>query len=144
MLPPILAQKRRVLTLDFVGWGDATKPCSSVYEYSHSTWTEQLQAVVTHLQLKAVVIVVHDASGPTGIDFAIADSERPPSQQVVKGLVLLNSYYSWNTPFLKPPPIFVFSTPGLRHVLPWAPKAYPAIRKVVFKWQVSTVVDTKP
>lgn len=126
-----------MLTIDFVGWSDSTKPPPAAYNYSHTTWTEELEAVVKHLQLQSVVIVVHDASGPTGIDFAIADSERPPSERIVKGLVVLNSYYNWDSAFVKPEAIFLFSTPSTRHVAAWANKTFPAFRRAVFRWQVS-------
>ena len=81
---PLLAEGRRVVTFDFLGWGRSDKPAG--YAYTASNQTGDLDAVLD-LQLGSVVLVAHDASGPPAIDWALDHPER------VSALVLLNTYY---------------------------------------------------
>ena len=84
-LSPYLSPPRRVIAFDFLGWGASDKPPS--YAYTASNQVDDLDAVITKLQLQQVILVAHDASGPPAIDWALDQSER------VAGLVLLNTYY---------------------------------------------------
>src|SRR5262249_55118692 len=59
---PHLAGRRRVVTFDFLGWGDSDKPAG--YAYTAENQTGDLDAVIDALRLDAVVLVAHDASGP--------------------------------------------------------------------------------
>ena len=93
-LVPYLSPPRRVVLFDFLGWGSSDKP--SGYPYTAANQAGDLDAVITQLGLEEVTLVVHDASGPPGIDWALAHPER------VAGLVLLNTYYC-EMPTLKPP-----------------------------------------
>ena len=76
---------RRVVVFDFLGWGRSDKP--EDYPYTADNQTRDLGAVIGHLRLDSVVLVAHDASGPTAIDWALAHPERTAA------LVLLNTYY---------------------------------------------------
>src|SRR5262249_16129584 len=88
--------------------GSSDKP--SGYRYTAANQVGDLDAVITQLGLGQVVLVVHDASGPPGIDWALAHPER------VAGLVLLNTYYC-DMPTLRPPTaIWLFSPPLVRSV----------------------------
>jgi haloalkane dehalogenase len=60
---------RRVITFDFLGWGASDKP--SGYPYTATNQTGDLDAVISQLGLDEATIVVHDASGPPGIDWAL-------------------------------------------------------------------------
>jgi pimeloyl-ACP methyl ester carboxylesterase len=105
-LVPYLNPPRRVVTFDFLGWGDSDKPAR--YPYTATNQTGDLDAVIGQLGLDQVTIVDHDASGPPGIDWALEHPDR------VAGLILLNTYYCL-MPTLRPPEaIALYSTPLLR------------------------------
>src|SRR5215467_6563563 len=107
-LLPHLSPPRRVVTSDFLGWGSSDKPIG--YSYTTANQVGDVDAVITQLGLSQVTLVLHDASGPPGIDWALDHSER------VEGLVLLNTYYC-EMPTLRPPEaIWLFSTPVIRSV----------------------------
>jgi pimeloyl-ACP methyl ester carboxylesterase len=98
---------RRVVAFDFLGWGASDKPAG--YPYTASNQTDDLDAVISHLQLASVVLVAHDASGPPAIDWALDHQER------ISALVLLNTYYCRMSQQLRPPEaIWLFSTPIVR------------------------------
>jgi haloalkane dehalogenase len=127
-LLPHLSQ-RRVVAFDFLGWGSSDKPPG--YPYTADNQEGDLDAVVQHLKLGPAVIVVHDASGPPGIDWAI----HHPSQTAA--LVLLNTYYC-AMPTLRPPEaIFLFSTPLVRVVArPVSAMFNHLIFRRMYWWQV--------
>ncbi len=107
-LVPYLSPPRRVITFDFLGWGGSDKPLG--YPYTAKNQAGDLDAVIKQLKLERVVLVVHDASGPPGIDWAL----QHPDQ--VATLVLLNTYYSAMPTLRAPEAIFLFSTPLIRSV----------------------------
>src|SRR5437660_12337915 len=107
-LLPWLITSRRVVTFDFLGWGESDKPAG--YPYTTDNQVGDLDAVITQLGLGPVTLVAHDASGPPAIDWALAHPER------MAGLMLLNTYYC-EMPTLRPPEaIWLFSTPVIRSV----------------------------
>ena len=107
-LLPWLITSRRVVTFDFLGWGESEKPAG--YPYTAANQVEDLDAVIAQLKLEQVVLVAHDASGPPAIDWALAHPDR------VASLVLLNTYYN-AMPTLRPPEaIWLFSQPRVRAV----------------------------
>ncbi len=57
---------RRVIVFDFLGWGRSDKPAG--YPYTADNQSRDLDAVIGHLELKDIVLVAHDASGPPAID----------------------------------------------------------------------------
>jgi pimeloyl-ACP methyl ester carboxylesterase len=61
-LIPYLSPLRRVVTFDFLGWGNSDKP----FDYSHTSKNQalELDAVIKQKKLGQVVLVAHDASGP--------------------------------------------------------------------------------
>ena len=61
-----------------------------------------------YLDVDMVSLVVHDASGPPGIDWALNNPLR------TELLVLLNTYYHPIEGLVKPEAIATFSTPGVR------------------------------
>jgi pimeloyl-ACP methyl ester carboxylesterase len=127
---PLLAERRRVVTFDFLGWGRSDKPAG--YAYTASNQTGDLDAVIGHLQLGSVVLVAHDASGPPAIDWALDHPER------VSALVLLNTYYCRMPGRLRPPEaIWLFSTPLVRRVArPVSMWFEGLIFRRMYEWQV--------
>ena len=95
-----------VVTFDFLGWGESDKP--SKYDYTFANREGDLDAVVKRPGLDRVVLVVHEASGPTGINWAL---EHPGS---VAGIVALNTFYSFveGAPPNPPEAIRLFSDPN--------------------------------
>ena len=84
-LIPYLWPPRRVVTFDFLGWGDSDKPLG--YAYTSKNQVLDLDAVIKQRKLGQLVLVAHDASGPPAIDWALEHSDQ------VAALVLLNTYY---------------------------------------------------
>ncbi len=106
--PKLAAAGRRVIAFDFLGYGKSDKP----REYLHSTFSMvgDLDAVVEALALGKVVLVAHDASGPTAINWALDNREK------VAGLALMNVYYD-PAPTLKfPEMIRLFADPDHREI----------------------------
>jgi pimeloyl-ACP methyl ester carboxylesterase len=107
-LIPHLAPPRRVIAFDSLGWGASDKPAG--YPYTAANQVLELNAVVEELKLERIVLVVHDASGPPGINWALAHSKR------MAGLVLLNTYYCAMPTLGAPEVIWLFSTPLVRSI----------------------------
>ena len=128
-LVPYLSPPRRVITFDFLGWGNSDKPLG--YPYTAKNQEGDLNAVITQLKLGPVVLVAHDASGPPAIDWAL---EHPDQ---VATLVLLNTYFC-AMPTLRPPEaIFLFSTPLIRSVArPLSTAFNQLIFRQMYWWQV--------
>ncbi len=119
-LVPELLNKRHIIVFDFLGWGDSDKP--KKHRYNFSSLEQDLDFVIDYFKLNDAVLVVHDASGPTGIDWALKHPEK------TAGLVLLNTFYS-PMPSLKiPEEIKLFSTPGIRRIVSvWATRISDAL-----------------
>ena len=107
-LIPYLSPSRRIVTFDFLGWGDSDKPLG--YPYTAKNQEVDLDIVIKQLKLAQVVLVAHDASGPPAIDWAL----NHPDQ--VAALVLLNTYYCEMPTLKAPEAIWLFSTPLVRNV----------------------------
>jgi pimeloyl-ACP methyl ester carboxylesterase len=105
-LAPQLADQYRVVSFDFLGWGRSDKPRKHTYDTA--SLYQDLQAVIDFLGAENVSLVVHDASGPPGIDWALNHPNRTTT------LVLLNTYYHPMDALVKPEAIATFSTPGIR------------------------------
>jgi haloalkane dehalogenase len=101
---------RHVVAFDFLGWGESDKPKG--YDYSFENQKGDLDAVVSGLKLDRVVLVVHDASGPPGINWAV---EHP---QQVAAIIALNTFYSLvpDTPPNPPEAIRLFSDPNFQRL----------------------------
>ena len=132
-LVPYLAPPRRVVLFDFLGWGRSDKP--SGYAYTTANQVGDLDAVITQLGLKQVLLVAHDASGPPAIDWALAQPER------VSGLVLLNTYYCEMPTLRAPEVIWLFSTPVIRNIARPVSEMFGnwAFRRM-YRWQVGSFI----
>jgi haloalkane dehalogenase len=129
-LLPHLTPPRRVVTFDFLGWGASDKPTG--YPYTAANQTGDLDAVIRQLGLQQVTVVVHDASGPPGIDWALEHPER------VAALVLLNTYYCRMRGLRPPEAIWLFSTPLVRQVARPASRLFgDLVFRRIYHWQVA-------
>jgi haloalkane dehalogenase len=128
---PFLAG-RRVVTFDFLGWGESDKPAG--YPYTAHNQTGDLDAVITRLGLDEVVLVAHDASGPPAIDWALAHPAR------VAALVLLNTYYGWMPSLRAPEAIILYSTPILRNLARPVMRRFEGLNRRLYFWQVGRFI----
>jgi len=101
---------RHVVVFDFLGWGNSDKPKG--YDYTFENQKGDLDAVIAGLGLDRVLLVVHDASGPAGINWAV---EHP---QQVAAIVALNTFYSLlpGAPPNPPEAIRLFSDPNFQQL----------------------------
>ena len=84
---PLLRREREVVTFDFLGWGASDKPDAADHRYDAASLRADLEAVIDHFDPDQVTLVVHDASGWPGIDWALDHPDR------VASLVVLNTVY---------------------------------------------------
>jgi pimeloyl-ACP methyl ester carboxylesterase len=77
---------RRVVSFDFLGWGASDKPAG--YKYTFAGQVADLNAVISQLHLGKVLLVGHDASVPTVINWTLDHPGR------VQSLVLANGFYA--------------------------------------------------
>jgi len=132
-LIPHLSPPRRVVAFDFLGWGSSDKPLG--YPYTADNQVGDLDAVITQLGLQQVTLVVHDASGPPGIDWALAHAQR------VAGLVLLNTYYCEMPTLRRPRAIWLFSQPVIRNITRPVSQLFGKwIFRRVYRWQVGSFI----
>ena len=129
---PFLAGQRRVVTFDFLGWGESDKPAG--YPYTAHNQTGDLDAVITRLGLDEVVLVAHDASGPPAIDWALVHPER------VAALVLLNTYYGWMPPLRAPEAIALYATPIVRTIARLVASRFGGVDRRLYFWQVGRFI----
>jgi haloalkane dehalogenase len=128
-LVPYLSPPRRLVTFDFLGWGSSEKPRK--FSYTAGNQEKELAAVIKELELKQVVLIAHDASGPPAIDWALGQPER------IAGLILLNTYYCEMPTLRSPEAIFLFSTPLIRSIArPISQIFGNLIFRKMFWWQV--------
>ncbi len=109
---PLLARSHHVVSFDFAGWGGSDKQPAAVYDVASQR--ADLDAVVAHFALRQVVPVVHDMSGPVGVDWVL---DNPGSAHA---LVLLNTYYAQSPTLRAPPAIATYASKGwLRDLRVW-------------------------
>jgi haloalkane dehalogenase len=85
---------RRVITFDFLGWGNSDKPKN--YAYTFAGQRDDLDAVIEYFDLPEVSLVAHDAAGPAAVNWALDHPDRTAS------LTLMNAFYA-PAPTLRPP-----------------------------------------
>jgi haloalkane dehalogenase len=131
-LVPHLTPTRRVVTFDFLGWGESDKPTS--YRATADNQLHEVDTVIDELGLEDVVLVVHDASGPPGIDWALLHPDR------VGALVLLNTYYQWTPSLRRPGAIALFSTPLVRALARELVRRSEDFDRWLYFWQVGRFI----
>ncbi|WP_456371930.1 alpha/beta fold hydrolase [Thiolapillus sp.] len=134
-LAPLLAENRHVIAFDFLGWGNSDKPVN--HDYDVASQRRDLEAVLTYFGLKQPILVVHDASGQPGLDWALDNPDR------VAALVLFNTYYG-PTPTLKAPEAIArFSTPGLRRdISVWMTSHFDSLWLNGYRKQIARFIST--
>jgi haloalkane dehalogenase len=75
-----------VVTFDFLGWGQSSKPTH--YDYTFAGQEQDLNAVIRGLHLGRVVLVAHDASVPAVLNWALENPGRTAS------IILSNGFYA--------------------------------------------------
>jgi pimeloyl-ACP methyl ester carboxylesterase len=133
LVPLLVAHGRKVVTFDFLGFGDSDKPAGAHYSFAQQLG--DLRAVVDALQLGAIIPVSHDAAGPTAINFALDHRDR------TAGLVILNSVYSRFEDLDHPELIELFAIPQLR-ALTQAMLRQPEIFAFVLNFQRAQFQET--
>lgn len=129
---PHLTGRRRVVTFDFLGWGESDKPPG--YPYTATNQTGDLDAVITRLGLGEVVLVAHDSSGPPTIDWALEHPQR------VAALVLLNTYYGWMPRLRAPEAIILYASPILRNLARPVMRRLAGLDRRLYFWQVGRFI----
>lgn len=108
-LVPLLVEKgRKVVSFDFLGYGDSDKPAGQCYSFAQQLG--DLETVVEVLNLDRIVPVSHDSAGPTAINFALKHPDT------TAGLIILNSVYSTSKELDHPEFIEVFARPELKRL----------------------------
>lgn len=85
-LVPHLSPPRRLVAFDFLDWGASDKPTH--YSYTAANQAGELNAVISQLGLKQVILVAHDASGPPAIDWALAQPGAGGGSRLIEHLLL--------------------------------------------------------
>jgi haloalkane dehalogenase len=101
LIPYLVGAGRRVVAFDFLGFGASDKPTGATYSFKQQLG--DMEAVVDALGIDMLVPVVHDSSGPAGINFALAHPDR------VASLCILNSGYDDAYPVLWPEMVELFA-----------------------------------
>ena len=83
-LIPILAQSRRVIAIDHLGFGLSERPVD--FPYTPEAHTAVLADVIERLGLSRFSLVVHDYGGPIALPIALDAPER------IASLVVLNTW----------------------------------------------------
>jgi len=134
LIPYLVAAGRRVVAFDFLGFGASDKPG---HGYSFAQQLADLDAVVAALQLDRIVPVVHDSSGPAGINYSLAHPDR------VAALAILNSAYDDAYPVLWPELVELFASPAF-HALAMTLAQTPAQFGWLLTWQQKQFRDALP
>jgi haloalkane dehalogenase len=135
LIPFLAASGRRIVTFDFLGFGASEKPAGATHTFA--TQLEDLNAVVEHFGLDKFVPVVHDSSGPTGINYTLENPER------VAYLCILNSGYDDSLDILWPEMVELFARKNLG-ALSMAIASSPAQFGWLLGWQKKQFSDPLP
>jgi cis-3-alkyl-4-acyloxetan-2-one decarboxylase len=100
---------RRCVAFDHLGFGRSDKP-PQLGRYSLQTHVENALAVVDQLDLRDILLVVHDWGGPIGLGALLERRDR------LRGVVLMNTW-AWELPSFLPPFLREFRTEGLGEIL---------------------------
>jgi haloalkane dehalogenase len=126
LIPYLVAAGRRVVAFDFLGFGKSDKPAGAAYGFEQQL--QDLKSVIDFLGIETFVPVVHDSSGPLGVNFTIDNPDR------VASLVVLNSPYG-EVPTLRWPELVeIFATKSL-HALALAIAQSPEHFGWMLSWQ---------
>ena len=131
----LIADGRRVVTFDFLGFGASDKPAGATYSFKQQLG--DLEAVVQALGLDRIVPVAHDSSGIASINYALAHPKG------VESVIMLNSAYAEDSTVLWPEMITLFATQSL-HSLAMAIVQSPDQFGWLLTWQQEKFRDALP
>lgn len=135
-LAPLLSERgQRVITFDFLGFGDSEK--SAAFAYSFDQQESDLAAVADGLQLKRFIPVAHDAGGPAVINYSRKHPER------ISSIVLLNTYYT-KTPTLKLPGLIALSSEPRVKPVAVAVMNNTTVRNWLLNYQANQFLENAP
>ena len=134
LIPHLVAAGRRVVAFDFLGFGASDKPGNG---YSFAQQMGDLEAVVAALGLDRIVPIAHDSSGPTAINYTLANPSR------VASLAILNSAYDDAIPALWPELVELFATKAFG-ALAMAVAGSPEQFGWILQWQQKQFRDALP
>jgi pimeloyl-ACP methyl ester carboxylesterase len=101
LIPHLVAAGRRIVAIDFLGFGASDKPEGAFYSFPQQIG--DVEAVVEALKLDRVIPVGHDAGGPAAVNFALRHPDRTAA------VVLMNVFYGAAPGQLVPELIELFS-----------------------------------
>jgi haloalkane dehalogenase len=134
VIPYLVAAGRRVVAFDFLGFGASDKPGSG---YSFAQQMGDLEAVVAALGLDVIAPIAHDSSGPTAINYTLANPGR------VASLAILNSAYDDGVSVLWPELVELFATKAF-NALAMAVAGSPEQFVWILQWQQKRFRDALP
>jgi cis-3-alkyl-4-acyloxetan-2-one decarboxylase len=108
-LAELAAAGHRCVAYDHMGFGRSDKP-PYMGAYSLERHVRNALAVIDGLDLRDVLLVLHDWGGPIGLGAALERRDR------LRGVVLMNTW-AWELPSFLPPFIREFRTEGLGEIL---------------------------
>jgi haloalkane dehalogenase len=135
LVPHLVAAGRRVVTFDFLGFGQSDKSANGAYSFEQQLG--DLEAVVENLHLEKFIPVAHDSSGVASLNYALAHPER------IDSVIMLNSAYAEDSTFLWPEMITLFATPSL-NALAMAIAQTPEQFGWLLTWQQKKFRDSLP
>jgi haloalkane dehalogenase len=99
----------RCVAFDHMGFGRSDKP-PHLGRYTLEAHVANAVALIDALDLRELVLVVHDWGGPIGLGAVLERRER------FRGIVVMNSW-AWELPSFLPPFLREFRTEGLGEIL---------------------------
>ncbi len=134
-LQGILGESTRTLAPDLLGWG-YSEPNDGL-EFGFDTIDRNIVQFIETCGLDDVVLVGHEMTGPGAIRWAATNPGR------VRALVLLNTYYGWNSARM-PPILKILHAPYagrlLRRIID---VGKPALSRYLFRWQMGRLWGTR-
>lgn len=94
LIPHLVSAGRRVVAIDFLGFGASDKPAGTYYSFTQQLG--DLEAVVSSLSLDKIIPVGHDAGGAAAVNFALTHPDRTAA------VTLMNAFYG-DAPGLRVP-----------------------------------------
>ena len=108
-LAALTAAGHRCVAYDHMGFGRSDKP-PYMGAYSLERHVRNALAVIDELDLRDMLLVLHDWGGPIGLAAALERRDR------LRGIALLNTW-AWELPSFLPPFLREFRTDGLGEIL---------------------------
>ena len=108
-LRDLAAAGHRCVAFDHMGFGRSDKP-PHLSAYTLRRHIDNALAVIDSLDLRDVVLVVHDWGGPIGLGAMLERADR------LRGLVVMNTW-AWELPSFLPPFVREFRNEGLGEIL---------------------------